>query len=84
MSDVHAVNHPYHLVEPSVWPMVGSMAAGLLTGGGVMWLHGHPAIGMILGFVAVMATMFFWWRQIVREALDGHSHTPVVRLGLRY
>ena len=84
MSDVHAVNHPYHLVEPSVWPMVGSMAAGLLTGGGVMWLHGHPAIGMVLGFVAVMATMFFWWRQIVREALDGHSHTPVVRLGLRY
>ena len=33
-------NHPYHLVDPSPWPLVGSMSALLLTGGGVMWMHG--------------------------------------------
>ena len=33
-------NHPYHLVDPSPWPLVGSLSALLLTGGGVMWMHG--------------------------------------------
>ena len=32
---------PYHLVDPSPWPLVGSMSALLLTGGGVMWMHEH-------------------------------------------
>jgi cytochrome c oxidase subunit 3 len=28
--------------------------------------------------------MFFWWRDIVREARTPGLHTPVVRIGLRY
>ncbi len=78
-------NHDYHLVEPDPWPLIGSMAALALTGGGVMWLHDNPYGKFIfaLGLVGVLVTMFNWWSNTVREAHEGH-HTPVVQLHLRY
>src|SRR5215831_12642415 len=31
MSEAHAPpKHPYHLVAPSIWPLVGAIAAGLI------------------------------------------------------
>ncbi len=79
-----APKHPYHLVDPSFWPLVGSMSAGLLAGGAVLFMHGHGTVAMILGFLAVLLTMAVWWRDVIREAtFEGH-HTPVVQLGLRY
>ena len=37
MSGSH--QHPYHLVEPSPWPAVGSAAAFITAIGGVMFMH---------------------------------------------
>lgn len=75
MTDTHAdtaahghggPHHQYHLVDPSPWPLVGSIVAGLLTGGAVMWMHGHGALVMILGAIGVLATMAVWWRDVIR------------------
>ena len=38
MSD-HAQKHPFHLVDPSPWPLVAATAAGMFTGGMVMFMH---------------------------------------------
>src|SRR5436853_2404167 len=81
----HAVpKHPYHLVDPSPWPIVGATAAGLLAAGGVLFMHGHGAVLMIIGFLAVPATMAVWWRDVIREATFEGYHNAVVQLGLRY
>ena len=44
MSETHAAHaapkHPYHLVDPSPWPILGAIAAGLAFGGGILYLHG--------------------------------------------
>jgi cytochrome c oxidase subunit 3 len=80
-----AKNHDYHILPPSIWPFFGSMAALVMAGGGVMWMHEHP-YGMpvfTLGLLAVLFTMFSWWVQVIREAHAG-DHTPVVQLHLRY
>jgi cytochrome c oxidase subunit 3 len=91
MSETHAVHepkHPYHLVDPSPWPIVGSIAALVLTGGLVMFMHGIWGAGgtviMALGIIGVLATMFFWWRDVVREGTFQGHHSPVVQIGLRY
>ena len=80
-----AKSHDYHILPPSPWPFMGSMSALALFGGLVMWMHNAPygaAVG-IVGFVGVLATMFFWWSDVIKEAHAG-DHTPVVSLHLRY
>jgi len=91
MSDTHAgheAKHPYHLVDPSPWPIVGAIAALLLTGGLVLFMHGIWGFGgkivLALGVLGVLGTMFFWWRDVVKEATFQGHHSPVVQIGLRY
>ena len=78
--------HQYHLVEPSPWPIVGSMAAFVLTLGGVLYMHenAYGVATMGVGLMLVLATMFFWWRDIIREAEYQGHHTPIVQIGMRY
>jgi cytochrome c oxidase subunit 3 len=85
MTDARA-KHPYHLVDPSPWPIVGGTGALLTTGGLVMFMHevGGGSIVTIVGGLVIALTMVLWWRDVIREAtFEGH-HTPVVQLGMRY
>jgi cytochrome c oxidase subunit III len=89
MSDshgTHSAKHPYHLVDPSPWPIAGAVAALALTVGGVLFMHGNMwgNIVMPLGFLGILATMFFWWRDVVNEGEHQGHHSPVVQIGLRY
>ncbi len=85
MSELHALpKHPYHIVDPSPWPLVGALGAGLLFTGAVLYLHGYGWALLILGVLAVLAVMAFWFRDVVREATKEHRHTGIVQIGLRY
>ncbi|WP_309092884.1 cytochrome c oxidase subunit 3 [Phenylobacterium sp.] len=83
------VKHDYHLVNPSPWPLVGSISATVMAMGGVMWmkgLFGFPEGTWWLfaaGLAGVLYTMVGWWRDVVKEGNAG-DHTPVVSIGLRY
>jgi cytochrome c oxidase subunit 3 len=85
----HGVKHDYHLVDPSPWPLVGSMAAVVMAIGGVIWMKGLFGIPdgtpwvFAAGLAGVLYTMFGWWSDVVKEANRG-DHTPVVSIGLRY
>ena len=60
MSGSH--QHPYHLVEPSPWPAVGSAAAFITAIGGIMFMH-ERAYGehvLAVGLGLVLLTMFMW------------------------
>jgi cytochrome c oxidase subunit III len=83
------VKHDYHLVNPSAWPLIGSIAAFTMAVGGIIWMKGlfglekhNPAI-FFLGLAGVLYTMVGWWSDVVKEANEG-DHTPVVSIGLRY
>ena len=83
-AQAHDKKHPYHLVEPSPWPLVGAIAAGVLAVGAVLYMHDVTALLIPLGVILVLATMVLWWRDVVHEAEVEKQHTPVVQLGLRY
>jgi cytochrome c oxidase subunit 3 len=83
-ADFHGHKHPYHLVDPSPWPLVGALAAGGLTGGAVLFMHGYGWEVMAAGFLGVIFVMFVWWRDVIREAVHGGYHNPVVQIGLRF
>ena len=98
MADSHNVNHDYHILDPSPWPLIGSIS-GLITAiGGIAYmraLNGGEFLlaGMnlatagpwilIIGFIGVLYTMFAWWSDTIKESHEGH-HTKVVSLHLRY
>ena len=78
------LKQPYHLVDPSPWPFVGSMGGALTLFGIVIAAHFHNYIPLSLGLVIVLATMFFWWRDVLKESATPGLHTVIVRIGLRY
>src|SRR5262245_52786380 len=80
----HGPKHQYHLVDPSPWPLVGSMCAGLLAVGAVLYMHNYGSWLLIVGVIAVLAMMAGWWRDVIKEATVQKQHTPIVQLGLRY
>ena len=84
MSNTKA-NHPYHLVDPSPWPLVGATSALVLAVGAIMYMHEIDK-GIVLGIGALMSigTMIVWWRDVIREAEHEGHHTTTVQLGLRY
>ena len=83
------VKPDYHLVNPSPWPLVGSLAACVMAVGAVIamkGLFGLPKGNLaifIAGLAGVILTMAAWWRDVTIEANQG-DHTPVVSIGLRY
>ena len=78
------LKQPYHLVDPSPWPLVGALGGGLTLFGVVIGAHFSNWLPLIAGLLTVLATMFFWWRDVLKESRTAGVHTPVVRLGLRY
>ena len=78
--------HPYHLVDPSPWPLFSSMSAFLTTVGGVMYMHSYEGGAFVLSFGITMLlyAMFVWWRDVVRESTYEGAHTSAVQTGLRY
>lgn len=84
MGDAHAKNHDYHLVNPSPWPLVGSVAAFILAYGAIQFMHGGSTVMMAVGLGLVILTMFLWWRDVIREAEHLGDHTPVVQFHNRY
>ncbi|MEO7027030.1 MAG: cytochrome c oxidase subunit 3 [Caulobacteraceae bacterium] len=83
------VKHDYHLVNPSPWPLIGSISAVVLALGLVIGVKGLFGVSkgswwvMALGGIGVMWTMAAWWTDVTREANHG-DHTKVVSIGLRY
>jgi len=76
--------HPYHLVEPSPWPLGASVACLILTLGGVMKFHGFVAgdISLPLGLILILVTMILWWKDIVFESTYQGHHTKTVKYSL--
>jgi cytochrome c oxidase subunit 3 len=87
------VHHDYHLVDPSPWPIVGSIAAFTMLAGAVLWmnkdyaafapLNGQPWI-FAAGFALLIFMFVGWWRDVIQESVVKGNHTPVVKLHLRF
>ncbi|MFY0621548.1 MAG: cytochrome c oxidase subunit 3 [Pelagimonas sp.] len=90
----HAKNHDYHILSPSMWPLLASLFGFLMLTGAVVWMAGEAtflfqAVTLsgpwlfLIGLAGVLYVMFGWWAATVEENKVG-DHTPVVLIGLRY
>jgi cytochrome c oxidase subunit 3 len=96
MADAHKVNHDYHIIDPSPWPLIGSIGGLLMAIGGVAYMRwlvdAEFAIGGVnlanpwlffVGLLVVLYTMYAWWSDTIKESHAG-NHTRVVSMHLRY
>jgi cytochrome c oxidase subunit III len=56
----YSQRHAFHLVDPSIMPLISSLSALTLTTGSVMFFHGY-SLGLsttLFGFFGVLTCMF--------------------------
>ena len=81
--------HPYHILNPSPWPLMGALSALVLAAAAVPYFHKVPVLGMsgigllVPGFALVIFTMFGWWRSVIKESIVEHAHSEETSHGLR-
>jgi cytochrome c oxidase subunit 3 len=75
---------PFHLVDPSPWPILVSFSLLNLTIGAVLYMHGFNNGGAILtvGFILTVAGMTLWFRDVITEGTFLGHHTKQVKSGL--
>ena len=82
-------NHDFHMVNPSPWPALGGLSALVLGVGLVFLMHDQPLLGLsgpvklVPGFILLILTMVFWWRDVIKESVSEKAHTKRVTIGLR-
>jgi cytochrome c oxidase subunit 3 len=75
---------PYHLVDPSPWPILVSFSIFSMAIGAVMYLHGFSNGGLLLnlGFILTVYGMILWFRDVISEGTLLGYHTKEVKNGL--
>jgi Cytochrome c oxidase subunit III/LAGLIDADG DNA endonuclease family len=75
---------PFHLVDPSPWPILLSFSLLNLTIGAVLYMHGYFYGGTILtiGFIFTVSGMTLWFRDVITEGTYLGHHTKQVKNGL--
>ena len=62
----------YYVPATSKWPILGSLALGLMmVGTGMVLVHGRGILIMSVGLIAVLAVMALWFRDVVVESRQG-------------
>ncbi|MEC9103827.1 MAG: cytochrome c oxidase subunit 3, partial [Pseudomonadota bacterium] len=46
----HEKNHDYHILTPSIYPFLGSVAAFIMLFGAVQWMHDNGPWMFLIGF----------------------------------
>src|ERR1700678_885482 len=64
--------NPYHLVEPSPYPLLTSFGLLTTTLSGVLYFHGYSNGGFLLalGLIITAFCMWLWFKDVVREGME--------------
>lgn len=86
MTQISIQKHPFHLVDPSPWPIVTAFSAFALLSGAVMYMQAYTSgfLLFLIGLTLLVTSMGLWWRDVVRESTFQGHHTKAVQRGLRY
>jgi len=75
---------PFHLVDPSPWPILLSFSLLNMAIGAVLYMHGFYNGGALLtlGFLLTCFGMTLWFRDVITEGTYLGHHTKQVKNGI--
>jgi cytochrome c oxidase subunit III len=77
-------NHPFHIVDPSILPLLCSIASFGAVVGIVFWARDMGIYVLVGSMAALTAIMYQWWSDVTSESLVPGLHNEAVRTGFRY
>ena len=77
MADAHAKHHDYHLVDPSPWPIVGSVSAFMMAVGAIFWMHNSFAAAPYIFGVGVARRRLHDDRLVARRRARGDLQAAI-------
>nr|ASY98111.1 cytochrome c oxidase subunit III [Theopropus cattulus] len=78
------MNHPYHLVTYSPWPIVAAMSLMIAMIGFIKFSYEFNNKLVLTGMMILLLTIIQWWRDVTRESTFQGWHTKEVIKGLRW
>uniref|UniRef100_UPI003001E363 cytochrome c oxidase subunit III n=1 Tax=Pseudempusa pinnapavonis TaxID=1661850 RepID=UPI003001E363 len=83
MMSMH-LNHPYHMVTYSPWPITAAFSILIAMLGFIKFSYEFNEKLMFTGILILILTTIQWWRDVVRESTYQGYHTKEVMKGLRW
>nr|WHL46309.1 cytochrome oxidate subunit 3 [Echinolaelaps echidninus] len=77
------VYHPFHIVENSPWPVIGSFSGFVFMSSMVFLFHGMDTNFINYGLVMLILIFYQWWRDVIREATFQGCHSSLVKKSLK-
>lgn len=75
---------PFHIVDKSPWPLIGSIAAFTFITGILDLIHFNNINIIFISILIITATIIQWWRDICREASFQGNHTLNVLINIKW
>jgi heme/copper-type cytochrome/quinol oxidase subunit 3 len=73
--------HTFHLVRPSIWPLLTATFAGFMAFGAIQYMHNSAGLYFLIGFIHLIGCLIGWWRDVIQESF--YNHSDAVQRGLR-
>nr|ADZ56266.1 cytochrome c oxidase subunit III [Bryodema luctuosum luctuosum] len=77
-------NHPFHMVDYSPWPLMGSIGMMMMLMGLTSWFHMYNINLLMIGMMTTILATIQWWRDVIRESTFQGLHTKLVSMGMRW
>lgn len=79
------INHSFHLVNYSPWPLTGALGTITIIIRIIQWFNiKQNTILITTGLIIILLTIFQWWRDVTRERTFQGIHTLKVNLNIRW
>nr|ASY98605.1 cytochrome c oxidase subunit III [Haania vitalisi] len=78
------INHPFHLVTYSPWPIMAALSIMFTMVSFVKFSYEFNYMYMLMMFITLLIITIQWWRDVVRESTHQGFHTKKVMIGLRW
>uniref|UniRef100_A0AAU6QE26 Cytochrome c oxidase subunit 3 n=1 Tax=Laelaps chini TaxID=2902761 RepID=A0AAU6QE26_9ACAR len=75
--------HPFHIVENSPWPLIGSFSGFMLMSSLLFMFHSISIFYYYCSMIVMLMVFYQWWRDVIREALFSGCHSYLVKKGLK-
>uniref|UniRef100_UPI0030E1E0FD cytochrome c oxidase subunit III n=1 Tax=Cosmolaelaps hrdyi TaxID=3126097 RepID=UPI0030E1E0FD len=75
--------HPFHMVSPSPWPILGSIFSFMFFSSMIFYFHLNESNYLLLNIFMINLIFFQWWRDIIRESLFLGEHSKLIQKGLK-